>query len=169
MLPKKYKQRYEALLDENTMLSKDATGFSEMVKDLNRETRLFSDELLAQEQYYSSLISGSGIDPCLVEPLEEQLLELVVELSELAKTLRDCINAASSVVCRITDNFSSVIEDGRRLEKRSMKSKERDELLTKFEREFRRLKMQYYRSKLDIMQKQEELGRLKLIGMLGVN
>lgn len=169
MLPRKYKQRYDALLDENTMLSRDATGFSEMVKGLNKETRLFSDELLAQEQYYSSLINSTGLDPGLVEPHEEQLLEVVMELSELAKTLRECINAASSVVCRITDNFSAVLEDGRRLEKRSMKSRERDELLTRLEKDFHRLKMQYFRSKLDIMQKQEELGRLKLIGMLGVN
>ena len=168
MLPKKYKHRYEALLDDNRDLSKDATEFSDMVKQLHRDTLYFSEELVAQEQYYFELTESPGIDPDLIQPLEEKLLDVAVSLSDLSKKLGVCINKISQVVSNITDNFCSLVSEGRRLEKR-MKSYEREEMLSKMEDSYCRLKHQYIRYKREIMIQQEALGKLKLLGQVGMN
>lgn len=169
MLAKKFRHRYDALLEDNRHLSSDATDFSDKVKDLHRDTLYFSEELVAQEQYYFELIERPGVHPQLIQPLEEKLMELAISLSELSKALGKCINNLSQAVCNITDHFCSLIREGRELESRRLKSKDREELLCKMEKDFLRLKLQYYRYKCEVIEKQEALGMLRLLAQVGMN
>lgn len=169
MLARKFRHRYQALLDDNRELSRDATEFSDKVKDLHRDTLHFSEELVAQEQYYFTLIDSPGVDPELIQPFEEQLIEIAVTLSELSKALGRCINNLSQAVCNITDNFCTLVREGRKLESRKLKSKDREELLCAMEKTYYRLKLQYYRYKCEVIEKQEALGKLRLLSQVGLN
>jgi hypothetical protein len=169
MLAKKFRHRYEALLDDNRILSKDATEFSDRVKDLHRDTLGFSEELVAQEQYYFELIDHPGVHPELIQPFEEQIMEAALSLSELSKGLGRCINDLSQSVCSITDYFCALVRNGRQLESRRLKSKDREELLDEMENDYLRLKLQYYRYKCEVIEKQEALGKLRLLSQIGFN
>ena len=169
MLPKKFRLRFEALLDDNQLLSEDAALFAESARDLQQETHEFSEELIAQEQYYYQLTEDPGVDPELIEPHEQQLLDLAVSFSDLAKHIAESIDKVSDIVLRIVDNLCLLAADRRKLEHRSLKSFEREELLGRMEDDFVRLKRMYYRCKLEVLEQQEAFGRLKLLGQVGVN
>jgi hypothetical protein len=169
MLPLKYRHRYEALLKDNRNLSLDAEQFSETVKQVHLETLYFSEDIVAQEEYYMSLTKDPGVRPALVIPLEEQLMDLAVSLSALSKKLSACANRVSRVVGNITDSFCALVNARKKLESTSMRSKDRELLLNKMERTYNRLKLQYYRYKYELLEQQETLGRLRLLGLVGVN
>jgi hypothetical protein len=169
MLPRKFRQRFEALLDDNQVLSEDAVVFAESAKELQQEAHEFSEDLIAQEQYFFELTEDPGIDPVLIEPLEQQLLDLAMNFSGLAKEISETIDKASDIVMRIIDNLCLLSQDRRRLESRGLKSFEREELLCKMEADLTRLKRMYYRCKLEVLQQQEAFGRMKLLGQVGVN
>lgn len=169
MLAKKFRLRFEALLDDNQVLSEDAAVFAESARELQLETQEFSQDLIAQEQYYYELTEYPGVDPDLIEPLEQRLLDLAIRFSDLAKNISSSIEKVSDIVLRIVDNLCMLAADRRKLESRALKSYEREELLTRMEEDFIRLKRIYYRCKLEVLQQQEAFGRLKLLGLVGVN
>jgi response regulator RpfG family c-di-GMP phosphodiesterase len=168
MLPKKYKHRYEALLDDNRVLSEDATGFSKLVKSLQRDTQAFSEQIIAQEEYFNELAESTGLDPFLIEPMEQQLLHTAMALGEFSKALRKSVSNASEVVCKITDNFCALVADGRKLERRMSKA-DREDLLAHLENRYKRLKVLYFRYKYEVLEQFEALGRLRLLGQLSPN
>lgn len=169
MLAKKFRLRFEALLDDNQVLSEDAAVFAESARALQLETQEFSRDLIAQEKYYCELTEYPGVDPDLIEPLEQRLLDLAVTFSELAKKIAVSIDRVSDIVMRLVDNLCMLASDRKRLESRLLRSFEREELLSRMEEDFIRLKRLYYRCKLDVLQQQEAFGRLKLLGLVGIN
>ena len=169
MLPKKFRLRFEALLDNNQLLSDDAAVFAESARELQHDTQDFSEELIAREQYFYELTEDPGVGPELLEPFEQQLLRLAMEFSDLAKNIAESIEKVSEIVMRIVDNLCMLATDRRKLESRALRSCEREELLRRMEADFMRLKRIYYRCKLEVLERQQAFGRLKLLGKVGVN